>query len=46
MRKNVFTILFSIMCTITFAQKVIENPYYEVSKSGINHISKTKEILK
>lgn len=40
MKKNIFTLLFALMCTITFAQKVIENPYYEVSKSGIHHISK------
>ena len=40
MKKNIFTLLLALMCTITFAQTVIENPSYEVSKSGIHHISK------
>ena len=40
MKKNIFTLLLALMCTITFAQTVIENPSYEVSKSGIHHIAK------
>jgi thiol-disulfide isomerase/thioredoxin len=40
MKKNVTVFLLALICAFSFAQKVIENPSFEVTKSGIRHVSK------
>jgi len=40
MKKTTITVFLALVCSLTFAQRVIENPAFEVSKSGITHVSK------
>ncbi len=40
MKKNKIFLFLVLLSSITFAQRIIENPEFEVSNSGITHISK------
>lgn len=40
MKRTTIILFFVLLNSITFAQRVIENPEFEVSNSGITHISK------
>ena len=40
MKRTTIIIIFVLLHSMTFAQRVIENPEFEVSNSGITHISK------
>ena len=40
MKKHTIILFFILLNSIAFAQRVIENPKFEVSSSGITHISK------
>ncbi len=40
MKKSLIACLLGLVCTSLFAQRIIENPSFEVTKSGIRHVSK------
>ncbi len=40
MKKSLIACLLGLVCTNLFAQRIIENPSFEVTKSGIRHVSK------
>ncbi len=40
MKEKLITVLLGIVCSSLFAQKIIENPSFEATKTGIRHVSK------